>query len=57
VSFADEIDDVEEDVILSNAVEKKEDTPKQTTTIKAGSGRFKAFKTSLRAKVGMLGVY
>jgi len=56
VSFADEIDHVGDDEAVANAGKRGEDALKQTT-IKTGSGRFRALTSTLRAKVGMLGVY
>ena len=56
VSFADEFNQVDDDEAVANAEKRGEDTLKQTT-ITTGSGRFRALTSTLRAKVGMLGVY
>jgi hypothetical protein len=56
VSFADEFDQVDDDEAVANAEKRGEDALKQTT-ITTGSGRFRALTSTLRAKVGMLGVY
>jgi len=56
VSFADEFDQVEDDEAVANAGKRGDDALKQTT-ITTGSGRFRALTSTLRAKVGMLGVY
>ena len=56
VSFAHEIDFVGDEEAVANADKKGENALKQTT-IKTGSGRFRALTNTLRAKVGMLGVY